>query len=98
MLLAGAGRVDVVTVFSTGPMMRASTYSLINLYSPQDLQEILCSNSPDKDLFRLEKSVPVSKEILSWTDHQPSMKIWHEKLGIWIEKNWPSFVPNDIPF
>jgi hypothetical protein len=74
--------------------MRASIYNLVSLANQKD---ILCSEDPDRSKFELEKSQPVAKECLEWKE-QFKLKTWHDTLGLWIEKNWPTFVPNDIPF
>jgi predicted amidophosphoribosyltransferase len=94
LLLAGAKKVDVLTVFSTGPMIRAAKYTVL---PDLNLVDVLCSQEPNLEHFQLEKSYLVEKNTIQWNG-QETMKIWHENLGKWVERYWPSYVPNDIPF
>jgi hypoxanthine phosphoribosyltransferase len=89
LLLSGAAEVDLITCFSTGPMMRAANYSCA-------IPGFDAKSNFNADSFKLVSSCAVSKDLLKWTGIQETHKEWHALLGQWIDKRFPELVPNDI--
>lgn len=100
LLLAGAARVDVVSAFGTGPVMRAATYRLAEGRDAHSVLYGRVGDVPNPDDFVLEQSLSVMKEAVEWPlqADEDMVKVWHDTLGEWVCTGWPHFVPNNIPF
>jgi hypothetical protein len=60
---------------------------------------------PDMNQFKMESMNLVSKDFIPWNFNEDELsieggqlKLWHDELGKWVNKDWHHFVPNDIPF
>jgi hypothetical protein len=99
LILAGASRVDVITIFSTGPLMRGAEYEYLGSSPDTDgfKQRIKEQSSPKltKEDFRLLSSHLAQKDLLPWSE-QSDHKSWHTSLGHWIEDHAPEIIPNDV--
>jgi hypothetical protein len=99
LLIMGAEQVDLITAFSTGPIMYASEYAFkAPTDSKMDLKDYLTGSgrlkAPTKELFEMVSRQAVEKHILTW-DSQPNEKSWHDTFGKWISQRYPDMVLND---
>ncbi|KAI3645958.1 hypothetical protein MP228_008886 [Amoeboaphelidium protococcarum] len=91
LLTKGAAEVDIISVFSTGPVMRSRVYEDVG--QDVDVGEDI---TDQMTRFRLKQSSTVDKEEYKWKDVQMNTKQWHQSLGYWIEDRFPELIPNII--
>lgn len=73
LLMAGAARVDVLTIFGTGQLMHAAHYKLVDGVNYADA---LYSTEPNADHFKLVDSQVVEKDELQWPE-QSTTTMFH---------------------